>query len=103
MVRQKLGMLKLRALRALYENTEDGKVYAWNRLVKLLVDHGISTVYARQLLWDFYLYGLLERLEHSLYKVNRARLKAYIEEYEAILVRLKARGGESGGPGPSQG
>jgi hypothetical protein len=91
-------MLKLRALKALYEHTEDGRVYAWNRLVKLLVEHGVSAVYARQLLWDFYLYGILEKLEHSLYKVNRAILREHLALYEAQLAResVLEGGGEVG-------
>jgi hypothetical protein len=47
--------------------------------------------------------GLLERPKVGLYKVNKDRLKAYVEEYEAQLARLKSRGGGSGGPSPSQG
>jgi hypothetical protein len=55
------------------------------------------------LLWEFYLMGLLERPRVGLYKVNKGRLKEYIEEYEAKLARMRAaRGGSGGGPGPSQ-
>ena len=93
------GAIKLRALRLLYEHTEDGRLYAMNRLAELLVGNGISWGYAKMLLWEFYLMGLLERPKVGLYKVNKARLKAYIEKYEAMLARPKARrGGGSGGP-----
>jgi len=96
--------LRLKALRALYEKTEDGRVYAWNTLAEIMVKScGLSSSYAKLLIWDFYLVGVLERPKPGLYKVNKDRLKAYIEEYEAMLVRLKARGGSGGGPGPSQG
>jgi hypothetical protein len=97
----RLGLLKLKALKALYENTEDGRVYAWNSLNKLLVEHGLSAVYARQLLWDFHLYGILERLEHSLYKVNKRKLLEHILDLELKLARFKARarGGRSGPQG----
>jgi hypothetical protein len=97
------GAIKLRALRLLYEHTEDGRLYAMNRLAELLVGNGISWGYAKMLLWEFYLMGLLERPKVGLYKINKPRLKAYMEDYEAMLARLEARGGESGGPGPSQG
>jgi hypothetical protein len=64
----------------------------------------MSWNYAKMLLWEFYLAGLIERPKVGLYKVNKDRLKAYMEEYEARLAELKARrGGGSGGPGPSQG
>jgi hypothetical protein len=96
------ALVRLRALRILYEQTEDGKLYAWNKLMELLVDNGMNINYSRLLLWDFYILGLLERPRTGLYKVNRDRLKAYIEEYEAKLARMKARGG-SGGQAPSQG
>jgi hypothetical protein len=92
------GAIKLRALRLLYEHTEDGRLYAMNRLAELLVGNGVSWSYAKMLLWEFYLMGLLERPRVGLYKVNKDRIKAYIEEYEAKLAR---RGG-SGGPAPSQ-
>jgi hypothetical protein len=97
------GAIKLGAMRLLYEHTEDGRLYAMNRLAELLVGSGISWSYAKMLLWEFYLMGLLERPKVGLYKVNKAKLKTYIEEYEAMLERLKARGGGSGGPGSSQG
>jgi hypothetical protein len=97
------GAIKLRVLRLLYEHTEDGRIYALNRLAGLLVGNGISWGYAKMLLWELYLMGLLERPKVGLYKVNKDRLKAYVEEYEAQLARLKSRGGGSGGPSPSQG
>jgi hypothetical protein len=96
--------LRLKALRALYDNTEDGRVYAWNSLAEIIARCGASSSYAMLLIWDFYLVGVLERPRSGLYKVNRDKLKAYIEEYEAMLARLRARrGGGSGGPAPSQG
>ena len=92
--------LKLRALRVLYENTEDGRLYAWNKLAGMLVGSGIGWNYTKMLLWEFYLMGLLERPKLGLYKVNRERLKEYIEEYEAVLAKMKAaRGGSSGSQG----
>jgi hypothetical protein len=42
---------------------------------------------------------VLERPRSGLYKVNREKLKAYIEEYEARLA-VKSRRGGSGGPSP---
>jgi len=96
--------LKLRALRVLYENTEDSGLYAWNKLAGMLVDSGIGWNYAKMLLWEFYLMGLLERPKVGLYKINKPKLKAYMEEYEVMLARLRARrGGSGGGPGSSQG
>jgi hypothetical protein len=93
-----VGALKLKALRVLYEETEDGRVYALNRLAGLLARSGIGWNYAKMLLWEFYLLGLLERPKVGLYKVNRARLKEYMEDYEAKLAKLRARrGGGSGG------
>ena len=111
MVRPKPGLLKLKALRVLYEQTEDGRVYAWNKLVEILASSGVGEGYARQLLWDFHLLGILERPRVGLYKVNKVRLKEYLDRYEAMIrfyVDLyestvdSLRGGESGGPGPSQ-
>ncbi len=93
--------LRLKALKALYEETEDGKVYAWNSLAEIIVKCGASSSYAMLLIWDFHLLGLLERLKPGLYKVNKDRLKAYIEEYEAMLAKLRARRGGSGGQAPS--
>jgi hypothetical protein len=93
-----VGALKLKALRVLYEETEDGRVYALNRLAGLLARSGIGWNYAKMLLWEFYLLGLLERPRVGLYKVNRVRLKEYMEDYEAKLAKLRARsGGGSGG------
>jgi hypothetical protein len=93
--------LRLKALKALLDNTEDGRVYAWNTLAEIIVKCGASSSYAKLLIWDFYLVGVLERPRSGLYKVNREKLKAYIEEYEAMLERLKARrGGGSGGQAP---
>jgi hypothetical protein len=78
----------------LYESTEDSGLYAWNKLAGMLMDSGIGWNYAKMLLWEFYLMGLLERPKVGLYKINKAKLKAYIEEYEAMLSRMKvARGG----------
>jgi hypothetical protein len=97
------ALVRLRALRILHEQTEDGKLYAWNKLMELLVDNGMNINYSRLLLWDFYILGLLERPRTGLYKINKPKLKAYMEEYEAMLARLRARrGGGSGGPGPGQ-
>jgi hypothetical protein len=95
--------LRLKALKALYEGTEDGKIYAWSKLAEILLKCGLSNSYAILLIWDFHLLGLLERPKPGLYKVDRGRLRAYIEEYEAKLARMRvARGGSVGGPGPSQ-
>ena len=96
------ALVRLRALRILYEQTEDGKLYAWNKLMELLVGNGMNINYSRLLLWDFYILGLLERPKLGLYKVNRERLKEYIEEYEAMLAKMKAARGGSGGQAPSQ-
>jgi hypothetical protein len=85
--------LRLKALKALYEQTEDGRVYAWNTLAEIIVRCGASSSYAMLLIWDFYLVGVLERPKPGLYKVNREKLKAYIEEYEAMLAKLRARRG----------
>jgi hypothetical protein len=95
--------LRLKAAKALYESTDAGREYAWSRLAEIMMKCGLSNSYSMLLIWDFYLLGLLERPRPGLYRVNKARLKAYIEEYEAKLARLKARGGGSGGPAPSQG
>jgi hypothetical protein len=112
MVRPKPGLLRLKALRVLYENTEDGKVYAWNKLMEILTSGGIGGGYASQLLWDFYLLGILERPKRGLYKVNKGRLKEYLDRYEAMIkfyvdlyesTAVSLRGGGSGGPAPSQG
>jgi hypothetical protein len=94
-----VGALKLKALRVLYEETEDGRVYALNRLAELLARSGIGWNYAKMLLWEFYLLGLLERPKVGLYKVNRVKLKEYMEDYEVKLAKLRARrgGGSSGG------
>ena len=94
-----VGAVRLKAMRVLYENTEDGKLYGWTKLMELLVSNGINENYARQIIVDFTILGLLEKPKTGLYKVNRARLRVHLAKYEAKL----ARGGESGGPGPSQG
>jgi hypothetical protein len=103
-MRDRYEPLRLKAAKALYEETEDGRVYAWSRLAEIMMlKCGLSNSYAMLLIWDFYLLGLIERPKRGLYKVNKDKLKAYIEEYEAMLARLRARrGGESGGPGPGQ-
>jgi hypothetical protein len=105
MARGKLGMLRLKAARVLYEQAEDGRVYGWSRLVELLVKNGINEGYAKQMIWDFNILGLLEKLRTGLYKVNKQRLKEYLDRYEAKLgledVVLELRGGSSG-PAPSQ-
>jgi hypothetical protein len=103
MARPRLGMLRLKAARVLYEQAEDGRVYGWSRLVELLVRNGINEGYARQIIWDFNILGLLEKLRTGLYKVNKDKLKAYIEEYEAMLARVKATRGGGCGQAPSQG
>jgi hypothetical protein len=95
--------LRLKALKALYGQTEDGRVYAWNTLAEIIARCGASSSYVMLLIWDFYLVGVLERPRSGLYKVNREKLKAYIEEYEARLAVKSRRGGGSGGPSPSQG
>jgi hypothetical protein len=94
--------LRLKALKALYEETEDGRVYAWNTLAEIMVKCGASSSYAKLLIWDFHLVGVLERPKPGLYKINREKLKAYIEEYEATLEKMKAKrgGGSGGGPEP---
>jgi hypothetical protein len=81
----RLGLLRLKALRVLYEQAEDGRVYGWSKLVELLVRNGISEGYARQLIYDFNVLGVLERLKVGLYKVNKARLKSYMDRYEVML------------------
>jgi hypothetical protein len=99
-VKPEVEPLRIRALRILYEKTEDGKLYAWNKLMELLVDNGMNVNYSRLLLSEFHLLKLIEKPKVGLYKVNKDRIKAYIEEYEAKLARLRARGGSGGGPGP---
>jgi hypothetical protein len=102
-VKPRVELLRLKALKALYEKAEDGRVYGWNKIMEIIVGCGVSEPYARVLVWDFYLLGLLERPRVGLYKVNKDRIKAYIEEYEAKLAKLRARRGGSGGPAHSQG
>jgi hypothetical protein len=93
MARTRYEPLRLKALKALYEHTEDGKLYAWNKLAEIMLKCGLSNSYTMLLIWEFYLIGLLERPKPGLYKVNRGKLKAYIEEYEAQLAKLRARRG----------
>jgi hypothetical protein len=90
------GAVRLRALRILYENTEDGRVYAWNRLVELLARNGINEGYAKQLLWDLYLLGVLVRLKTGLYKVDKAKLGSLLAEYEANMAHRSKLGGGGG-------
>jgi hypothetical protein len=108
LVKYRPGILKLKALRVLYEKAEDGRVYEWNELLKLLVGSGVNENYARLLLWDFYLFDILERPRWGRYRVNKARLKDYMDSYEAMIrgylerkAKVEARGGSSG-PAPSQ-
>jgi len=112
MVGVRLGLLRLKALRVLYEQAEDGRIYAWSKLVELLAGNGINEGYVRQLIYDFSVLGVLERPRTGLYKVNKDRLKEYLEKYEAMLKAyvdlyestvesLKTKGG-SGGQAPSQ-
>ena len=101
MVKHRPGVLKLKALRVLYERAEDGRVYKWKDLVKLLVSSGVNENYARLLLWDFYLFDLLERPRWGYYRVNKAKLKDYMDQYEAMIRKyldryeaiVEARGG----------
>jgi hypothetical protein len=89
------GAVRLKALRLLYEHTEDGRVYAWNRLVELLARNGINEGYTKQILLDLYLLGILEKLKTGLYKVNKAKLRSFLAEYEANMAhRSKLGGGE---------
>jgi hypothetical protein len=85
MDRPKLGAVRLRALRILYENTEDGRIYGWSRLLELLVKNGINEGYAKQMLWDFHLLGILVRPKTGLYKVDRSRLERFLAEFEVRM------------------
>jgi hypothetical protein len=87
------GAVRLRALRVLYEGTEDGRVYAWNRLVELLARNGINEGYAKQILLDLYLLGILVRLKTGLYKVDRAKLGGFKAEFEASMAHRSKLGG----------
>jgi hypothetical protein len=97
------GAVRLKALRILYEHTEDGRLYGWSRLVELLARNGINEGYAKQILLDLYLLGILEKPKTGLYKVNRAKLGGFIAEFEASMAhRSKLGGGGSGGQAPGQ-
>jgi hypothetical protein len=93
------GAVRLKALRLLYENTEDGRVYAWNRLVELLARNGINEGYAKQILLDLYLLGMLEKPKTGLYKVNRAKLRGFLAEYEASMAHRSKLGVAGSGGG----
>jgi hypothetical protein len=90
------GAVRLKALRLLYEHTEDGRVYGWSRLVELLAGNGINEGYAKQILLDLYLLGILEKLKTGLYKVNRAKLRSFLAEYEASMAHRSKLGGGGG-------
>jgi hypothetical protein len=67
--------LKERALLALAKSLEDGKVYSFKTIKKLLVSAGPSIPYANRILDELQLYGILERVGRGEYKFHRVRLR----------------------------
>ncbi len=67
--------LKERALLALAKSLEDGKVYRYKTIKKLLVSAGLSIPYANRVLDELELYGILERVRRGEYRFHRARLR----------------------------
>jgi hypothetical protein len=74
-VRGLVETLKERALLALAKNLEDGKVYRYKAVKKLLVSAGLSIPYANRILDELELYGVLERINRGEYKFHRLRLR----------------------------
>jgi hypothetical protein len=67
--------LKERALLALAKSLEDGRVYRFKTIKKLLVSAGLSIPYANRILDELELYGVLERVSRGEYKFHRLRLR----------------------------
>jgi ATPase subunit of ABC transporter with duplicated ATPase domains len=89
-----------KALRVLYEYTEDNRDYFMPNLVRLLRCHGIRR-YAWSFTMDFKVKGLLKCDSQGFCKVDKTRVKELLEEYEAKLARSKARArARGGGSGP---
>jgi ribosomal protein S25 len=67
--------LKEKALTTLAKRLDDGRVYRYTTIKKLLLSTGMSIPYANRLIEELEWYGVLERVNRGEYKFYRLRLK----------------------------
>jgi DNA-binding Lrp family transcriptional regulator len=67
--------LKEKALTALAKRLEDGRVYRYTTIKKLLLSLGMSIPYANRIIEELEWYGVLERVGRGEYKYYRLRMK----------------------------
>jgi hypothetical protein len=67
--------LKEKALTTLAKRLDDGKVYRYAAIKKLLLSTGMSIPYANRIIEELEWYGVLERVNRGEYKFHRLRLR----------------------------
>jgi predicted transcriptional regulator len=67
--------LKEKALVLLSKTLNDGNVYTYTQIKKLILKSGVSIAYANRLIEELEWYGVLERQDRGRYKFYRLRLK----------------------------
>jgi predicted transcriptional regulator len=67
--------LKEKALVLLGKTLNDGNVYTYTQIKKLILKSGVSIPYANRLIEELEWYGVLERQDRGRYKFYRLRLK----------------------------
>jgi predicted transcriptional regulator len=67
--------LKEKALVLLGKTLNDGNVYTYTQIKRLILKAGVSIPYANRLIEELEWYGVLERQDRGRYKFYRLRLK----------------------------
>ena len=67
--------LKEKVLVLLGRTLNDGNVYTYTQIKKLILKAGVSIPYANRLIEELEWYGVLERQDRGRYKFYRLRLK----------------------------
>jgi predicted transcriptional regulator of viral defense system len=73
--------IKERGLLELYKKLEHDKTYTFRTIKSILMAAGASIQYAATIIEELEYYGVLERVERGVYKVNKTKLAKLAKSY----------------------
>jgi predicted transcriptional regulator of viral defense system len=73
--------IKERGLLELYKKLEHDKTYTFRTIKSILMATGASIQYAATIIEELEYYGVLERVERGVYKVNKTKLAKLAKAY----------------------
>jgi predicted transcriptional regulator of viral defense system len=76
--------IKERGLIELYKRLEHDKTYTYKTIKSILMAAGASIHYANTIIEELEYYGILERVERGVYKVNKSKLAKLAKAYGVL-------------------